>query len=96
MRLHLSFVRRLFGLQAASASPSSLFRTSRSFGKNAMLTSQGATPSEFAVAVTVMIAAGIAVLVSDLLTVVIIIISVRYSRLTLIHYTKRQLSAHNK
>jgi hypothetical protein len=61
-----------------------------------MLTSQGATPSEFAVAVTVMIAAGIAVLVSDLLTVVIIIISVRYSRLTLIHYTKRQLSAHNK
>jgi hypothetical protein len=57
-----------------------------------MLTSPGAIPPEFAVAVTATIAAGTEVFVGDPLTVVAIVRSVRYSVLTPIHFTGGQLS----
>jgi hypothetical protein len=58
-----------------------------------MLTSPGAIPPEFAVAVAATIAAGTAVFVSNPLTVVAIGRSVRYSVLTPIHFTEGQLSS---
>lgn len=71
--------------QAASASLASLFKTSRSFGENAMLTSPGAISFPLAVAVTATIAAGTVVTDGWLSTVVVYGRSVRYSVFTPIH-----------
>jgi hypothetical protein len=80
--------RFLAALQAASALLRSLCRTLRSFSKSAMLTSLGAILPKFAVAVAATIAARTAVVVGNLLTVVAIGRSVRYSVLTPIYFTK--------
>lgn len=71
--------------QAASAALASLFKTVRSFGENAMLTSPGAIPFPLAVAVTATIGAGTVVTDGWLSTVVVYRRSVRYSVFTPIH-----------
>ena len=72
-------------LQAASASLASLFKMSRSFGENAMLTSPGAISFPLAVAVTATTAAGTVVTDGWLSTVVVYGRLVRYSVFTPIH-----------